>query len=356
MHYYAFLCNLGAAYTKKCCPPVISTMKHLLFLFCILSLLLPATAQQTPTGQLKITDQLPAELLKSRSVVIIDVAQGGAAKKERWEAVAEALHPALRKGGIDAVAYYELGNILSGPDATTGFLRDFQQRQIQNIIFVNKNASITLTVAPLGKTGLVDAGAPAWQTTAETPEAAGHQLYLAANSAKLHLTNFLIPEVPELFYSTDNVSIKKRLFSYPLDLKFDKLAVPRYAFFTTAGSDSLAAVNTVMQPYPYQWGITEPGTTEEVLRMKQGYPYVLLYLNTSQENIRRFLSYAPNETAPLELQAGPDTGVPLYKFYIRHIPSGDVYVGTYWDAAADWQTALSNFWQGLRKDQAANLK
>ncbi len=351
----AFLCNLVAAYTKKRRLLVISTMKHLLLFLCVLSLLLPVQAQQNPAAQLKVTGQLPAELLKSRSAVIINFPQG-AAGQASWEAVAKELHPALRKAGVDAVAYYELGNILSGPDATIGFQRDFQQRQIQNLVFVDKSAKLTLTVAPLGKTGLVDAGAPAWQTTAETPQAAANNLYLAANEAKLHLSNFLIPEVAELFYTTDNVSIKKRLFSYPLDIKFDKLAVPRYAFLTTRSSDSLAAINSVMQLYPYEWGITEPGTTEEVLRMKLGYPYVLLYLYTSQDNIRRFLNYAPNEDAPLELQAGPDTGVSQYKFYIRHIPSGDVYVGAYWDAAADWQTALSNFWQGLRKDQAANLK
>ena len=50
------------------------------------------------------------------------------------------------------------------------------------------------------------------------------------------------------------------------------------------------------------------------------------------------------------------SGVPVYKFYIRHIPTGDVYAGSSWDAATDWQTALTNFVQGLRKDQAANLK
>ena len=111
-----------------------------------------------------------------------------------------------------------------------------------------------------------------------------------------------------------------------------------------------------MQLYPYQWGATEPGTAEETLRMKQGYPYVLLYLHTTQDNVRRFLSYAPDKDSPLELQSGEDTGLPLYKFYIRHIPTGEVYAGSSWDAASDWQTALSNFLQGLRKDQAANIK
>jgi hypothetical protein len=332
-------------------------MKHLLLLLIALCLVFPGLAQNNPVSQLSISQKLPAELLKSRSVVIINVTQGGGSQNS-WEAVAKALHPGLRKAGIDAVAYYELGNVLSGPDATTGFLRDFQQRDIQNIILIDKGSNITLTVAPIGKKGLglVDAGTPAWQTKAAAPVDAAEALYLAANAEKLHLSNFLIPEVPELFYTTDNITIKKRFFSYPLDLKFDKLAVPRYAFMKTSSSDSLSALKSVMQLYPYEWGVTEPGTAEEVLRMKQGYPYVLLYLYTTQDNLRRFLTYAPNEESPLELQGGPDTGEPLYKFYIRHIPSGDVYAGSSWDASANWQTALNNFLQGLRKEQAANLK
>ncbi|AHM61546.1 hypothetical protein D770_16460 [Flammeovirgaceae bacterium 311] len=327
-------------------------MKHLLLLVIAVCLLLPVQAQNNPASQLSINQQLPSELLKSRSVVIVDVA----GRQESWEKVAAALHPGLRKAGIDAVAYYELGNVLSGPDATTGFLKDFQQREIQNIILVNKAGNITLTVAPIGKKALVDAGTAAWQTKNATPADAAQALYLAANEAKLHLSNFLIPDFPELFYTTDNVSIKKRFFSYPLDLKFDKLAVPRYAFLTSSGSDSLSALKNIMQLYPYDWGVTEPGTTEEVLRMKQGYPYVLLYLHSTQDNLRRFLTYAPNEESPLELQAGPETGQPLYKFYIRHIPSGEVYAGSSWDAAADWQTSLNNFLQGLRKEQASNIK
>lgn len=336
--------------------PVIFTMRHLLFILFAFCLLVPAQAQQSPVANLKLSQQLPSELLKSRSVVIINTRAAGAPKQERWETVAKEMHAELRAIGVDPVAYYELGNVLSGPDATTGFLKDFQQRQIQNVIFVEKAGSLSLTVAPLGKTTLVDAGAPAWQARGGSAGEVVKALYQAASSASLHLSNFLIPEGPELFYTTDNVSFKKRFFSYPLDIKFDKLAVPKYAILKSAGTDSLSSVKAIMQQYPYEWGLTEAGTAEETLRMKHGYPYVLLYLHTAQDNVRRFLNYAPDKEAPLELQSGPDPGVPVYKFYIRHIPTGDVYTGSSWDAATDWQIALSGFLQGLRKDQSANLK
>lgn len=331
-------------------------MKQILLLLLAFCLVFSVQAQQQLSSRLKVSQQLPQELLKSRSIVLIDFLQKADGREADWEAVANALHPGLRKGGVDAVAYYELSNVLSGPDATSGFLQDFQQRDIQNVVLAQVGDGVTLSVAPLGKKGLLDAGAPAWQVKAATPEAAAEALYLAASSSKLHHTNLLIPEVPELFYTTEKINIKKRMFSYPLDLKFDKLATPAYAFMKVHAADSLAALKSIMEQYPYQWGVTVPGTAEETLRMKQGYPYVLLYLHTGQKNLRRFLNYAPNEESPLELQAGPDNGQPLYKFYIRHIPTGDVYAGSSWDAAPDWQTALHKYLQGLRKDQAANLK
>lgn len=331
-------------------------MKHFLLLLLTLLLLGPVQAQQSPAAQLTVNQQLPAELLKSRSVVIINTAGPGGATQERWEVLAKELHESLRHIGVDPVAYYELGNVLSGPDATTGFLKDFQLRQIQNVLFVEKQGGLTLTVAPIGKKALVDPGTAAWKASGGSAQEVVQALYQAASSASLHLSNFLVPEGPELFYTTDNVTIKKRFFSYPLDIKFDKLAIPAYSILKHQGGDSLSAVKAIMQQYPYEWGITEAGTPEETLRMKQGYPYVLLYLHTAQDNIRRFLTYAPDKEAPLELQSGPDPGMPVYKFYIRHIPTGDVYVGSSWDAATDWQIALANFLQGLRKDQSANLK
>lgn len=330
-------------------------MRPVFLLLLAMALALPLWAQQNPVAQLKINQQLPAELLKSRSVVIVDLPQQAGGKKQGWEATAKELHQSLRNIGVDPIAYYELGNVLSGPDAIQGFFKDFHQREIQNVIFLHRTNGLSLTVAPLGKKALVDPETPAWQSNAATPAALVEALYLAATDAKLHMSNFLIPETPEFFYTTE-LNIKKRFFSYPLDLKFDKMAVPAYPFFGVTGSETPPALESVMGLYPYQWGVTEAGTAEDVLRMKQGYQYVLLYLHSRQENIRRLLNYAPSKEAPLELQAGEDSGEPVYKFYIRHIATGDVYAGSRWDAAPDWQTALNNFLQGLRKDQAANIK
>ncbi|EMR04710.1 hypothetical protein [Cesiribacter andamanensis] len=87
------------------------------------------------------------------------------------------------------------------------------------ILLEKKGSNLSLTVAPLGKKELLDAGTPAWQATATSTHALVEALYQAATDAKLHMSNFLIPETPEYFYTTD-LSIKKRFFSYPLDLKF----------------------------------------------------------------------------------------------------------------------------------------
>jgi len=40
---------------------------------------------------------------------------------------------------------------------------------------------------------------------------------------------------------------------------------------------------------------------------------------------------------------------PVYKYYIKHIYSGDVYLGTGWDADETWQEALQNHMDNLLK-------
>ncbi|EMR04711.1 hypothetical protein [Cesiribacter andamanensis] len=94
-------------------------MRHLFLLLLVVGFYGPLGAQSSPVAQLSLNQQLPAELLKSRSVVIVDLP--ATSKKVSWEATAKELHQGLRNMGVDPVAYYELGNVRSGPDAIKGF-------------------------------------------------------------------------------------------------------------------------------------------------------------------------------------------------------------------------------------------
>jgi hypothetical protein len=310
---------------------------------------LQAQTAQTLTAGLTITDEFQRDFLRSRTIAIID-APAAASTEPAWQAIADEVHPILRNASIDVIAYYELQTLLSGPDATRSFLEDIRSRDVANVVVIDKQAGTTLTVAQLGEEELLSPTGSVWQTTAPSPKEAANELSKAVAAAGLFNQNFLIGEVPEFFSKTD-IGFKRRFFSYPLDLKLDRLAVPAYTF-TLSGNDSTAALQSVMQAYPYEWGITEPGTEEDNLRLKQGFQFVLLYLHASPNSVRELLEYLPNEDSQPQLQYTGEDQQPVYKFYIRQIANNEVYMGSTWDASPNWEQALRNFWTALRKDQA----
>lgn len=326
--------------------------------FCFMLIGLVAKAQVLDLTQLQINGTLPQSLLNSRSVVLVKAQEKAAnAKNEPWKTVAEKVHQHLKAAGIDAVAYYDWRNVNAGPDATTAFAEAFRQRAIENLIVVeSKEGKYTLTITSIGKEGLIPKGGAAWQESGPEVASIANSLQNAAGQADLKLGNYLIIDTPEYFYTTD-IKVNKRYFSYALDLKLDKMAVPAYDIFVENGDgENQSRLNSVMENYPYQWGVTQPGVDEKDLRLKEGYQYVLLYLHTSAANIRRFLNYGSNEEIPLELQADLSDDRSVYKFYIRHIYTGDVYAGTHWDAAETWEEALKNHLDNLRNEQAASVK
>jgi hypothetical protein len=42
--------------------------------------------------------------------------------------------------------------------------------------------------------------------------------------------------------------------------------------------------------------------------------------------------------------------VPVYKFYIKHLEYGNIFLGNKWDADQTWQVALANHLQLMRLD------
>lgn len=331
--------------------------KTVSILFSCLFLCLLAPAQQLSMQQLQINGQLPEDLLSTRSVVLIrSLHKAPNAEVEPWKELASQAHPFLKEIGIDAVAYYDWRNINAGPDASKAFAEAFRQRAIRSLVVLEEQGDgFRLTLAPVGEEGLLQAGASAWQQKGQALPALMENLQKEVSKTGLAVGNFLIIDRPEFFYTTD-IRLNKRFFSYALDLNMDKLAVPAYDIFAEAGTDSLTELESIMGTYPYEWELTDPATEETDLRLKGGQQFVLLYLHTSPANIRRFLDYGKNEEIPLELQADLSDDRSVYKFYIRHIYTGDVYMGTHWDAAPSWQEALKNHIQYLRTEQASNLK
>jgi hypothetical protein len=108
----------------------------------------------------------------------------------------------------------------------------------------------------------------------------------------------------------------------------------------------------IFASYPFKYSLAEPGLSERELRQK-GSLYVLCFVHTRGTIAKEILGYDTTkpESAYLSVTYN-DNGeqrlkhisadTPVYKFYFKHIDSGNVFLGTKWDADVSWQQALRN--------------
>jgi hypothetical protein len=109
--------------------------------------------------------------------------------------------------------------------------------------------------------------------------------------------------------------------------------------------------------------VTPPGVTEKEMR-KQGLLYVLCVVRTrniaAQELLGYDISKAGDEIISVDYSGGgPETkkisaNALVYKFYFKHIDSGNVFLGTKWDADVSWQQALLNQLKGMKAELRLN--
>jgi hypothetical protein len=113
----------------------------------------------------------------------------------------------------------------------------------------------------------------------------------------------------------------------------------------------------IMTTYPYKYKIV-PYQYNEKEYLTQGFQFVLMQITSSAKEVRLMLGYDDsdevkeitsitvdeygktiNKTIPIETT--------VTKFYVRHINSGEVFLGEQWDADAAWNDALRNHLNNL---------
>lgn len=319
---------------------------RLLFLFL---LCLRAWGQTTDelVAKLTITQTVPPDLLATRSVVFYSPTFDADELKT--------IQKTFQQTGIDAVAYYKNDLILSGNDVSPAFSKLFQNRDIRYLIFLVKaEKSCTLTVSAFNaKVSFVDDGQPAWQVSNPVLKELLADVFRAGANSQKKL-NFLVNDYPEPG-SIPAIIEGRRSEFYAFDLKLDKLAVPKF------GNEKMdrELESFFRENYPFEWALTPPGTSSADLR-KQGFLYVLCHVNTRVSAAREILDYpsAKQESAIasvtypnglLQLKAIP-AETPVYKFYFRHIDTGNVFLGPKWDADTTWQEALRNHILGFKTE------
>jgi hypothetical protein len=181
--------------------------------------------------------------------------------------------------------------------------------------------------------------------------------------------NLLILDTPEYLREPDIIR-GRRHERINTDLRIDRLAVPRFPMASSGNGEDTevtedtsadldqhnlglnADLEAIFSTYPYEYKMVDYDFEEENLR-KKGFQFILMRLYTTSDMILKLLEYKDDGTSDTQASSSssPDettskksipSNQPVYKYYIKHIHTGDVYLGETWDAAPTWQKALSN--------------
>ncbi|CAD5269223.1 conserved hypothetical protein [Imperialibacter sp. EC-SDR9] len=341
---------------------------------------------------LDYTNDLPADLLSGRSAVFVSVPPKSRGTSERgdWKGFSTEMHQEFRKMGIDAVAYLNIDDVMAGTDVTEAFSDFLNSRQIKNLILLSKvnlkiagkeSERVVVVITPYdGTKTYMSNGQQAWKDQDKDLEKVVKNLGKAVYKSKQENKNFLITEKPEFFTDVDIVT-KRRFPSFAGDLKIDKLAVPMYTKVEIPADKPGGIVNNnvekeiqkynakvassnnvlkgAMQDYPFKYELVEYDGDDKKL-YNAGYQYVLLNLNTTGYTIREMLNYEvdKNETDYITMKTSNGKTIlrtipvhaPVYKFYVKHLVTGDVYLGTKWDADETMDEALGNYIQNFKDE------
>jgi hypothetical protein len=334
---------------KKYTPPV----KLLVLLFMLQFSIVKAQFimdEKTWVEQLNLKGGIPEKLLSTRSVVFYDFTL---TKKEL-----ENIQQSFQQTGIDAVAFFELDKLTAGKDVTKAFGEYLLKREIACLLFIEKDETgFRLTVTPFnGKDTVVDLAQIAWSSINRVLTEVLQDLYRTASSQKKQ--NLLINDLPEMDLAINPISGKRNEF-YSLDLKVDPLAVPK----TGDEATDKELEEIFKSHYPLKYRLTEPGMNEKEMR-KQGLLYVVCVIHTRGIVAKELLGYDMSKSeSALASITYPDTqqqvkNIPsnatVYKFYFKHIDSGNVFFGTKWDADLTWQQALLNQIKGMKAELRLN--
>lgn len=299
---------------------------------------------------LKPNGPLPEKLLATRAVVIYP-------PNLSWKEM-QSIQQSFADTGIDAIGWFDMDLLLAGADAARSLALYLTRRNVLHLVFVRKSdgAYQFLITTFNSKPSFVDPGQSAWTAEhADLAELLKHVYRTAANG--LTRQNFLINSYPEANLTINPIAGRRSEF-FAIDLKVDQLAVPKF------GDEALdARLAELFASYPFKYQLTEPGMSERELRSK-GFLYILRFVHARGSIARQLLGYDANKQASEFTSVAFDGTEPVtknlpaeqkvFKFYFKHIESGNVFLGTKWDADISWDQALWNHLMAFKSELKLN--
>lgn len=347
-------------------------------------LLVPCFGQVMSSAERKMmatlnteSNAIPKELLMTKTIVVISMDNGESNIRGDWKSFADEAHFYIRRLGIDAVLYFYVDDLISGYDVQRTISEQMEKREIKNILMLskdkisNQDQFIGVLTTWDEKPDMITNQQAAWKSQTSDLEILFRNLARSIDSANLTLENLMIIDSPE-YFGGGGVIAGRRSETFNTDLRIDRLAVPK--FETLPVSENRAVVDSnmsaivneenssiltwnsqleqLMANYPYKYGIVSYDYDEKKL-LTQGYQFVLMRVHSSGRNVRNVLGYEVsdeiNELITMKkssdgqiiVKSIPMDGM-VYKYYVKHINSGDIYLGEQWDGDDNWQDAFHN--------------
>ena len=361
----------------------LSLLKGIFLGFWLLMLSLSSMGQVLSSAELKLmkalntnAQTLPKDLQMTKSVVVISLGDDDNLERGDWHALAEEAHFYIKRLSIDAVLYFYVDDMVAGPDVQRAIAEQLTRRDIKSILMLSKDKvkgrdQFIGVLTPFdGSPSFISNNQPAWKSQTSDLEILFRNLARSIDRADLTLENLMIIDAPEYYRPTEIVR-GKRFEVLNTDLRIDRLAVPKFVDFPVAANDGVssemsqiiqgeneknlarnAQLEQIFATYPYEYRIV-PYEYDEKKLLTQGFQFVLMRVNSSGENVRKLLDYKySTDSDVLVSLARSDQGAvyekrtPVqamtYKYYIKHINSGDIFLGEQWDGDVTWQSAMRN--------------
>ncbi len=306
----------------------------------------PELEKEVLLKRLSYSETIPEGLLANRAVVLFD---DGLTQKDL-----EDTQTAFQQTGIDAVAYFNSNDILAGVDPEKAFSNFLIARQISFLIFFSKKNEYSFTFVRFnGKGDLIEKDSKAWQQKGIVLKELLLTIYRFALSNQKK-QNLLVNDFPER-----EIPIKyftgRRNEAYTAMVKSFRVAVPKFGI---AKEDTIL-VQLLKKYFPVKYELVDPSLDDRELERK-GFVTVLRFIHTQGKIAKKILEYdlsqMANSIASVVVVNGESqlktipADEPVFKFYIKHLEYGNIFLGNKWDADQLWPVALANHLQLMRLD------
>lgn len=324
---------------------------RLLLLNVFFGLAVGVFAQMPILQNLSTVDGPPEKLLAVRSAVIhaSDFTDDELTEIQKW----------FQQTGIDAIAYFDYDHIFAGPDFTKLFSDYCATRIIPFLIFLEKNRQgYEFTFAKSnGKKDLIDRQEAVWKVSNADLKLLLRTIYQTALSSQKK-QNFLINDVPERDVVLRNFA-GRRNESFTNEVRTNKIAIPRWG--NTA--DDALLESYLRSTLSVKFELVDPTIEDKDLR-QAGFVTVLRYVRTHGSIAKELLGYDLSQVSKAinsfvwmngeqQIKTLPAEEI-IYKFYFKSLEYNQVYLGIQWDADVQWQDALRNHIEAMKKTLRLN--